>query len=272
MSAALEARAELLKLARTLRVEPARLDFLAEAGAPDLRELRLRISDALFAADRARFERVASLGNRLPAGLVAQLAEHALGPALSAHAATLLAPKKGAELAERLHPPFLADVAAHSDVRRLAPLLEHLSPDHIAAVTRELVAREEWVTMGAFVGFLDDPGLSAALAVLEGEPLVRTGFVMEAKERMDHVVERLTDAQLADLLSATARHALWPEAFALLAHVRRERPRVAAALDVLGDDDLAALRAAVDADPLVAEAGRPLLEDASARVRGALGV
>ncbi len=54
MSAALESRAEVAKIARLLALDPAQLDYLEPAPADALRRLRDQITDALFDGDRAR--------------------------------------------------------------------------------------------------------------------------------------------------------------------------------------------------------------------------
>lgn len=271
-AASLETRSELLKLARALGTDPEQLDFLAAAAAPDVRRLRDDVAEALFDADRVHFERVAVLAAKVPRGLSSQLAQHALGARMAARAAGLLDPAVAADLARRLPTPFLADVASHSDPRRLVHLLAHLPVDQLVDVTRELVVRAEWLTMGAFVGHLTDAALDAALEVLDGEALLRTGFVMDEKARVGDVLERLGDERVLELLDAAARHGLWVEAFELSLHASEaQQARLAAGLDALDDARLRELGAAVAADPALADAATGLAELASPRVRELVG-
>lgn len=255
---ALRTRAELLKLGRTLGAEPEALAFLEDADPADLRLLRECASEALFASDRVHFERVAVLSSRIPRGLSAQLAQHALGARLAARTAGLVDPSVATDLARRLPTPFLADIATHADPRALAPLLGHLPAEQVAAVTEELAARQEWLTMGAFVGHLDDRALAAAIGVLDGEALLRTGFVMDDPGRVADVLALLDDDRLRDLLETAAAHGLWAEALELaLEGGAQQRPRLTAALGAL-DEAAASLAAAAEADPDLARAAAEL--------------
>ena len=271
MTAALESRAELLKLGRTLGADPDDLAFLAQAAPQDLRALREDVADLLFASDRVHFERVAALSGKIPRGLAAQLAQRALGPRLAARAAGLLEPEIATDLARRLPTPFLADIATHADPRRLVNLLGHLPPQRIAEVTAELRRRGEWLSMGGFVGHLDEAALDAALTALDGEALLRTGFVMDHKERVEHVLAVLDDQRVRELLEAAAREGLWVEAFELSLHASEaQRARLAQALDALGDDELQTMVAAIRDDAALAAAAEPLAGLAPPRVRALL--
>ena len=59
-------QAERIKLARTLGVADAKLDFLPELPALELRSLRNRISHTLFDQHQVLFQRLADAGKRLP--------------------------------------------------------------------------------------------------------------------------------------------------------------------------------------------------------------
>lgn len=266
----LEVRAEQLKLGRTLGVPAHELEFLAGATPADLRVLRERIGDDLFERDAHHFAGMIKLARRLPVGLSAQVAQHALGPELAARAATLLDPAMTVEFVKRLPAKFLADVAAAADVARLAPQLAALPADKIGAVAAELAAREEWIPMGAFVSHLRLDQLDAALAALDAEALLRTGFVMDDKSRVDAVFARIGDAQLDDYLRTAVRLDLLPEALDLAAHLSAKgRKRLAKRLDGLSDAELAALAARVRSERVLRDAAEPLLAVASERVRAA---
>jgi hypothetical protein len=268
MSAQLATRAEILKLARTLGVEPDELDMLAGADAADVRTLRERISDELFDSDRVPFERAAALGSKVPTGLAATLAQHALGAPLAARTAGLLDPREAADFARRLPPEFLADIAQSLDLRQVGDLLPDIRPGQIAAVARVLVAREEWVTMGAFVGLLDDAALDAALVELGPEALLRTGFVMEDKDGVDGVLARIGDGELRAIVAAATEYGLWAEALDLAVHAGDEqRARQIAAADELDDAALDGLAAALAADPELRAVADVAFADAPPRVR-----
>lgn len=266
--ASLEVRAEQLKLGRTLGVPAHELNFLESAPPGELKALREAIADDLFDGDAHHFAGMIKLARRLPIALSAQVAQHALGPELSARAATLLDPGMAADFVRRLPAAFLADVAVAADVAKLAPQLGGLPLEKIGAIATELAAREEWIPMGGFVSHLSDAELDAALAALDAEALLRTGFVMEDKSRVDAVVARVSDAQLADYLRTAIAQDLLPEALDLATHLKaRQRKRMAARLDDLSDAELAALAARVRSEPLLETAAQPLLAVASERVR-----
>ncbi|MEJ7891421.1 MAG: hypothetical protein WKF94_02125 [Solirubrobacteraceae bacterium] len=270
----LEARAEQVRLARTLGVEPSELAFLMDAPEGDLRLLRERVSDELFATDRRHFEGMIKLARRLPAPLNATLAQRALGPRLSAGAANVLPPEMTVDMVKRLPAPFLADIAVHADARRLAPLLGKVPPATIAEITRLLAQRQEWVAMGAFVSHLNAKGLEAAIAVLDAEALLRTGFVIEDKAKViDPTVRLLSDPRLNEYAQQAVALDLIPEALDLAGHLtRRQLKRLAQSLASLSDAQLEELVTRVRAEPVLEAAAAELLDVAPLRVRAAAGL
>ena len=265
---ALETRAEQLKLARTLGVEPEDLEFLAGAQPADLRVLRERIDDDLFERDAHHFGVIVSVARRLPTGLAAQLAQRALGATLAARTAPLLEPELAADFVRRLPAPFLADIAAEADVARLGHVLAALPAGKLADAAAELAAREEWIPMGAFFSQVDDAQLDAALEVLDSEALLRTGFVIEDKRRLVEIIDRIDDDRLLDYLRTAVELDLLPEALDLAGHLSPAGlKRMAGLLEELTDDELAAMGDKVRGERVLREAAAPLLEHASPRVR-----
>jgi hypothetical protein len=108
VSAELARRAEILKLARVLRLEAGQLGYLGAVDPASIRALRERISDSLFEADRTQFQRLAALSRLLPAGLTAVVAEKAMGPLLCARVCGLLPADRAVEIANKLPTAFLA--------------------------------------------------------------------------------------------------------------------------------------------------------------------
>jgi hypothetical protein len=143
MSETLEVRAEILKLARLLRREPAQLEYLAEVPSPDIRALREEITEVLFNAHGPALARLAAGSKILPVGLVAMLGERVFGPVLSARIAGLLEPGRAVEMAARLPTPFLAEVAIDIDPRRASQVIARIPAGQVAAITRELIGRQE---------------------------------------------------------------------------------------------------------------------------------
>jgi hypothetical protein len=268
----LESRAEQIKLAHVLRVEPGELEFLAPAPPEDLRELRNRISDALFEADRRHFEGIVKIARRLPAGLNATLAQRALGPNLAAHTANLLDPEVGADMIKRLPAEFLAEIGVHADPRKLAHLTAKIPPQKAREISAAMARKREWVVMGAFVSQLKPAALEAALEPLDAEALLHTGFVIEDKPGVvDPVVRLLSQQRLVDYGRAAVELDMLPEALDLLTHLtRRSQRRLGQALGALSDEELQLFADKVRAEPVLDEAVEPLREVAVLRVQAAL--
>jgi hypothetical protein len=241
------AAAELAKLARVLGRPVADLSVLAGVPAEDLRVLREQIADAVFGPDRAAFERVAATARMLPASVAAPIAQAVLPPVLAARVAELLEPRQAVELAARLSDRYLADVATELDPARVATIVPAIPAPRVGAVTRELGRRAEWAIIAAFVPHLSPDGLGAAAAALDGEQVLRVGFVVEDVVEDGTALGRLagllTDAQIDQLLAAAATQALWGELDAVVTALPAETAARCAARFAAAP---ARLRAAVD--------------------------
>jgi hypothetical protein len=235
-----------LKLSRILECDPDRLAYLEELTPEDLRELRERVTETLWSDHNHTLGRLAAASRLLPAAVNAAIGERAFGPFVSARLASLLEPDRAVDVAGRLTPAFLADVAAQLDPRRASAVITRIPPPQIAAVTRELVARGEYVTMGRFVGHLSDDALSAALGESDDASVLRTAFVLEDKDRLGHMVAQLAPHRLAGLVHTAAEEELWLEALDLLDHLDEKwRSRIVASALDLDDDSLDSLAGAV---------------------------
>ena len=93
----------------------------------------------------------------------------------------------------------------------------------VVPVAEELGARREHVTMGRFLAFVPDRGVAAAIGALDDETMLRTAFVLEHKDRLDHAIGLLPPERLPGIIDTAARLELWSEALDLLAHVSDER-------------------------------------------------
>lgn len=201
MSEDREVQAEILKLARLLELDPAKLSYLKRTPPGELRSFRGQVTERLFAAHEAAFRRLAAASRILPVSLVASLAQHAFGPILSARLAGLLEPDRADQVGASLPTPFIADIAIELDPRRASHVIARIPPQRIFEITTELARRREYVTMGRFVGQLTDAALASALEALDDEALVQTLFVMEDPLDMDRLA-RVTDRERIDRLAA----------------------------------------------------------------------
>ncbi|MGC5568345.1 hypothetical protein ACPYPG_36645 [Streptomyces sp. FR-108] len=211
----LRGRAETLKLARLLDVEPQRLAFLEELPADDVRVFRERAVAALFAEDAALLDRIAAMTRLLPASVAAGIAQNALGPRLAAALAGRLEPARAADIIDRLPVDFTARCCHHVDPRRIAGIMGRLDDDIVVRIALVLAERGDHLTMGRFVGHLRDSALNSVLPRLDETTLLRTGFVIDHPERLGHIVGLLDDARVTAVITAAADHGLWPEAIAV---------------------------------------------------------
>ncbi len=236
-----QSRPEVLKLAQLLGRDPDSFSYLEALPADDVRRLRDQVTEVLFSANEKTFARLAVASKLLPSGLNASIAQRAFGPVLAARITGQLEPSRAVEVAERLPPAFLADVAIELDPRRASDVIAQIPPAQVAAVTRELVNREEYVTMGRFVGHLPDESIAAALEVTDDEALLRTGFVLEQKPRLQRVAELLGPERLDGMIEVASISDLWPQALDMLAHLDVKRQRHLVERAVERDDVLESL-------------------------------
>ena len=250
----LQGHAEVLKLARLLGREPGELAYLEPLSPEDLRQLRDGVTEALYDGDGS-FGRLAAASRVLPTALTATIGQRAFGPLLSARLAGLLDPGRAVDVAAKLPPPFLADVATEMDPRRASELIAGLSPELIAETTAELVGRGEYVTMGRFVGHLQDDALVAAIAIMDDRALLEVAFVLEDKSQLSRLLTTLPRARIAGIIRAAADGGLWIEALDLLHHLTRpQRRAMVTATHALDPHQRAAIAEAIVDHGLWAEA------------------
>jgi hypothetical protein len=223
VSSSIEARAEVLKLARLLQREPDSLAYLEGVPPADLRELRDQVTERLFSAHGKTLARLAAASRVLPTGLLATIGERAFGPLLCARVAGRLEPARAVDVAAKLSPAFLADVAVDLDPRRASDVIGRIPPAQVAAVAHELVARGEYVTLGRFVGHIGDDSLRAAVDEMDDSVLVQVAFVLEDKSHVDELANIVGEDRLLSMMRVAADDELWSEGLDLLAGLSPER-------------------------------------------------
>jgi hypothetical protein len=261
MSTPHERRGELLRLARVLGTTADELGALEDAPLEDLRALRDAVADRLLERSREQFSRAVAFADVIPGPVAAKLAQHVMGPVLGGRAAALLTPAKAADLAGRLPADFLADVACHVDIRKVQPLLSGIDRATMAAAGAHLREREEWVVLGAFVGYVEDDVVADLLDGFDGEALLRSGVVIEDARRIDAVLGMLSDARLDGLLDAAFEHDLWAEIASLNVHLGdRQLRRITDAVQRLPPARIEALADLLGADDELRGAAVPIIE------------
>jgi hypothetical protein len=250
MSERLDVRAEVIKIARLLDVKETDLAYLADASAADLRDFRATTTDRLFDGAPG-LARAAAAGRLIPSRLVATIAQRAFGAVLCARAAGGADPAKAIDVAGHLPPDFLADVAIHLDPRRVAAIIAGVPTELVVPVAQELERRGEVVTMGRFLAFVPDHAIAAAIGALRDETMLRTAFVLEHKDRLDHAIGLLPPERLPEIIRTASELDLWSEALDLLHYVSDERKGpIADLIAELPPEVVTQLVAAVSADGL----------------------
>lgn len=214
-----QAHAEVLKLARLLDKPAEELAFLEEVDPAHLSALREQVTNLLFDANLGVLQRMAGASRLLPAPVLARIAERVFGPLLCARMAGLVETSRGVDVAKRLSPAFLADVAALLDPRRASDIITSIPADLVRVVARELARREDWIAIGQFAGNLPDETVRAALAEIDDGALLRVAFVLDDKDEVDNVVNLLGRQRLPGLARQAGQQDAWAAAFDLLSHL-----------------------------------------------------
>jgi hypothetical protein len=224
MSQYLNATVEVIKLARLVGAEPEDLAYLEQVDAQDIRDLREQVTVVMFDADRQMLQRVAAATRLIPAKLAAAIGERAFGALLCARVTGLLDPNRAVDIANHLPVPFLADLCLHLDPRRASRVIGEMPPRMVSAIAEELAAREEYITMGGFVGHLSKAALLGALEAISNEDVLLTAYVVESKQSLGALVALLPEERLEEIIRTASSAGLWPEALDVLGHVS-ERQR-----------------------------------------------
>jgi hypothetical protein len=233
----LAAQAELLKLAATLGVTTEELAFLGGIEAEQLRVLRDAIIEHLIEEDRPLHRRLARLASLLPMPVAARLAPM-FGPLIVAGIVAEFPARRGAQLATRIPPEFTASAAAFIDPRKARDLIRLIPIDHIVDVALIIDSRDDFMTLSRFVDYVSDEALVAAEEAIPDEGrLLRIAFLMESKNRIDHLFRMLPPERIQRLLQRVQANMddLLPEFLSLLVHVsygfKRELGDIIAAQD-----------------------------------------
>ncbi|MFE0107461.1 hypothetical protein [Streptomyces sp. NPDC059009] len=230
----LRSRAETLKIARLLDVDPERLAFLGELPVEDVRRFREQTVAALFDRAPEMLDRIASATKLVPAGVAAAISQKALGPRLAAAVAGRLDPGRAADIIEKLPVSFTAESCGHLDPRRIGKIVDRLDENLVVRVSVALAERGDYLTMGRFVGYLRDSALKRILPQVGDEAVLKTGFAIDVPERLGQIIELMGEERLATVIAAAGDGAgpagpgLWPEALAVAGMVPGEqRGRIA---------------------------------------------
>ncbi|MEV8019471.1 hypothetical protein AB0O76_24610 [Streptomyces sp. NPDC086554] len=224
----LRGRAEVLKIARLLDVEPDGLGFLQELPVEDVRRFRTQCVAALFDGAPEMLDRIASATKLVPAGVAAAISQKALGPRLAAGVAGRLEPARAADIIEKLPVAFTAESCGHLDPRRIQGIVDRLDEGLVVRIAVALAERGDHLTMGRFVGHLRDSALRRILPQVDDAAVLRTGFLIDVPERLGQIIELMGAERLASVIASASGEGLWPQALAVAGMVTGEqRGRIA---------------------------------------------
>lgn len=232
-------QAEQIKLARALALPVEHLAMVAALDALEIRALRERITRMLYDQHHALFQRLAAAGKLVPARINALIAEKVFGPLLSARMSGLLPAERAIKVATLLPTGFLAELCLSLDPRSAPELLQRMPVRTVAEVARELLRRDEYVTMARFVDCLADAAIQAVIAgTRDDAALVQIAFYVESPERLDHLVSLLPDERLRGAIRCTTEgpRMLQQAGVSLLSRVGdRQKGRMGDAAAALGE-------------------------------------
>jgi hypothetical protein len=198
-------KAEHLKLARLLGCPQEAVAGLQGLDVAALRRLRSACTSMLFDGDRGSLQRIVAVARLLPASVNALIAEKAMGPVLGSRVAGMLPPKDAVEIARRVPLHFNVEVTLLLDPRSAAPMLRVMPLDLVVAVTREMVKRREYIVMARFVDALTDEQIRACMAAMDDEAMLQSGFFVESVQRLEEVVELMSDERMRAVVGHAAR-------------------------------------------------------------------
>lgn len=236
-----------------------------------MRTFREQVTDRLFAGDAGRLHRVAVASRLVPLPLTVKIAQAAFGPLLCAATTGLLDPRHAVRIASKCPTSFLADITVYIDPRHAPQVIAAVPTPLAVAVAKELLARDEHVTIGRFVSYLSHETLGAAVRQIPDDAdLLKVAFVLEGKEKLDELVD-IARARIPSLIRTAYEQDLWAEALDLIGHL--SPANLAAIADIAtaqGVDLLTALvRAAHEMDAW--DAVRALADELSQDARERFG-
>ncbi len=215
----LELQAEREKLSRLLDTSAEELEVLDTIGVSGMRQLRTTVEAHIFDRGAKRFAGLAKSSRMLPGKISGLIAQRALGPRLAAQVTGLLEPELAVNLSKHISIPFQADLCQFLDPRRAGPVLRAMPVSVVVETSRELVSREEYITMARFVDDLLDAQIQAVSAILAADALLWIGFYIESGQRLSSLMAMLDDAAVLDTMRVAAANDWWPQSLSIMARV-----------------------------------------------------
>ncbi|PTU31508.1 hypothetical protein [Stenotrophobium rhamnosiphilum] len=246
----LSTRAEIIKLARLLKLKEAQLASLEKYEVAQLRDLRERMSAALYDSSRPHLVRVAAATKLIPIALIAAIGEKFYGPLLCARVTGLMSPERAAEVAAKLPATFLADLSIELDPRSAKEVIALLPASLVVTVAKEMLKRREHITMARFVDVLSDKVIRAVMDIIKDDrALLEIAFFVESPDRLEALIGMIPEERLRSIIvtAANDENNLWPEALSMMTQVGDKlRGKMGDITASLSDEQLSAVIAAVE--------------------------
>lgn len=202
---ATETRVEITRLASLLGCSEESLAMLAHQPVEVLKELRDKLTDRLFDANRDVLLGLARTTKIVPGAVAAKIATAAFPTQLAARVAGVMETDAAVSLAGRVPVTFLADLAPKLDPRRVTSILHQLPAQLLVDAGELLGQRGEYIAMADFVAVLPLEQIGRTLGVLSDEALVRTGQVIEDPARLAAILELIPADRLPGIAATVGR-------------------------------------------------------------------
>lgn len=219
----LAVQAEIIKLARILKVTEAELAFLQPLAPENLRQFRFAILERLQNQQKKRFRYLAAWVSWLPRWISVFMVKHCLEPFIVAQIAVYLSTESSYRIVKHLPAKTVAAISVYLDPRLARELLGYLTTHQITEITRVLLEQRDFVTMGRFVSMLSDAVLQDVAQVVESESdLLEIAFFIESREQIDHLVHVLPKQRIEKallIIGDPAQRLIWPKVLALMSYI-----------------------------------------------------
>lgn len=225
----LAVHAEIIKLARILKVSEQQLAFLQSLAPESLRQFRFAIIELLQNQQKTRFRHLAIWVRWLPNRFSIFLVKNFLDPLIVAQIAVHLSTENLYQISKHLPANTLAAISVYLDPRLARELLVYFTTHQIKDIANILLQQRDFVTMGRFVGMLSDDVVQDIAQMIEQESdLLEIAFYIESRERIDHLVHVLPKARIEKallIICDPAQRLVWPKLLALMSHIGYELKR-----------------------------------------------
>lgn len=167
-------------VAHRLDVPLACLHGLNQLNASQAAALRVAVEGRLSRTGDDALKKLSSASALIPSRLAASIAEHRMGPMMTAGMTSHMKPELAAKIAQRLSPEFLADVVPYLYGDSVVNIITLLPQPLVIDVTKILEERGEYLTLASLVEELPAELVATLMFVMSPQgmkavvPLIRS--------------------------------------------------------------------------------------------------